>query len=169
MSAKSPSVSVTPELLYQGDGYLFGAFRNVFIAIWTVQSTALTAEQLGARLGPFALAHPEGGSFIQIIAKSPPLPTPEAREKLIHHMRTYSGQLACIGTVLEGTGFWASALRSFLVGLRIVVPRTFEMQTYASIAPLAAWLPPLHLQRTGVSVTAAEIQTVLTGLRARVE
>ncbi|HEX7670175.1 MAG TPA: hypothetical protein VF395_11350 [Polyangiaceae bacterium] len=86
-------------------------------------------KQLGAHLGPFSLLHPEGGSFIQVIAKSPPLPTAAACEKLIHHMRRYSGQLACIGTVLEGTGFSASALRSFLVGLRIVVPRTFEIES----------------------------------------
>lgn len=167
MISKLPSVAPGVEILHEGEGCLFGSWKNLLVATWTTQCTGPLAESLGRVAGPFAKAHPEGFSSIHVIGNKPPLPTSEARETLIAQMRQYSNEVACIGTVLEGSGFWASAVRSFIVGLRFVVPRTFEMQTYASIPELAAWLPPLHAARTGVVIEKAELERTLVAFRAR--
>jgi hypothetical protein len=99
--------------------------------------------------------------------RKPPLPTSEARDELLSLMKKFSENVACIGTVLEGSGFWAGAVRSFIVGLRLVAPRTFEMQTYASIAELSEWIVGPHAIRTGVEIDRAQLERVLTALRLK--
>jgi hypothetical protein len=168
MSSKATDASVPAETVYQAEGCLFGTWKNVVIAAWTIQGTGPLADELERVTAPVSSAYPVGFSAIHLIAKRPPLPTSEAREKLIQATRTYSKNLACVGTVLEGSGFWASAIRSFIVGIRLVVPRSFEMQTYGSIAELAQWMAPLHTARTGVTVNAGELEKVLANFRRQV-
>jgi hypothetical protein len=163
-----PTTTPTFGVLYQTEGCLFGSFQNVIVAIWKTQATGPLAAKLGELAGAFSKAHPEGFSSVQVISNSPPLPTGEAREKLIAMTRLHSATVACIGTVLEGSGFWASAVRSFIVGIRLVVPRTFEMQTYASIPELARWLAAPHAARTGVTLDPREVERALMALRDKV-
>jgi hypothetical protein len=139
----------------------------VIVAVWSRQCTGPMAAALGDVTVGFSRAHPEGFSSVHVIGNNPPLPTSEARDTLIRETKRYSKDLACVGTVLEGSGFWASAVRSFIVGIRVVVPRTFEMQTYASIAELVAWLPPPHAKKTGVTLDPAEFERMLVMMRQR--
>ena len=169
MSEKPPFATAEPNVLYETEGCVFGTWRNIFVVTWTTRGTGPLVDLLAAETDVFAKAHSEGFSVIHVIAKNPPLPTSEARDKLIAETQKFAPQLACVGTVLEGSGFWASAVRSFVVGIRLLVPRTFEMQTYASIAEIAAWLPPLHTARTGVAMTPTELEHVLVTLRRRLD
>ena len=168
MVSKRPSVAPAARVLHEERGCLIGTFENVVVAVWMTQATGPLAEKLGEVAGVFAAEHPEGFSNVHVISRTPPIPTGEARAQFIAMMRRYSDQVACIGTVLEGTGFWASAVRSFIVGIRLVVPRTFEMQTYASIEELSAWLPAPHAARTGVTLDRSALALALTDFRDRV-
>lgn len=167
MTSATPSATSEPRVFYQTEGCVFAGWHNVLIAIWTTQGTGPLAQKLGEYARPFSKAHPEGFSNVHIIGKKPPLPTSEAREKLLSLMSDFADNVACIGTVLEGSGFWASAVRSFIVGLRLVAPRTFEMQTYASVPELIKWLVPPHAARTGVALDPVELERVLASLRGR--
>jgi hypothetical protein len=162
-----PSAARGPQIFYETEGCVLAGWQNLLIAIWTTQGTGPLAQKLGELSKPFSKAHPEGFSNVHIIGKKPPLPTGEARDKFLALMDEFSGNVACIGTVLEGSGFWASAVRSFIVGLRLLAPRTFEMQTYATVAELIGWIVEPHATRTGVRFDPVELEQVLATLRAR--
>ena len=165
MSSKSPNGALALEIVGRGPGYLFARHHNVLIAIWTAQGTGPLVDALDRASAPLVRQHPEGFSSIHVVAKGTPLATGEARERLVALMKRYQGQIACIGTVLEGSGFWASATRSLILGMRLLAPQSFEMQTYASIPELAAWLPGPHGKRTGVALDPQELERVVTNLR----
>ena len=163
MVSKRPGAEETLEILHRGEGCVFATFRNVLIATWTIQSTGPLAKKLGDVSAAFTRAHPEGFSTIHVIAKKPPLPTTEAREEFAALTRQYAKQLACVGTVLEGSGFWASAVRSMVVGIRLLAAQPFEMQVYSSIEELAAWLPGPHGGKTGVKLDPSELGRTADG------
>jgi len=168
-TAPLASGASTFDIVDRGPGHVLAVYRNVFIAFWATQGTGELIERLERFSAPHIEAHPEGVSSIQLVAKGTPLATSEARERLVSLIRRHSNRLACIGTVLEGEGFWASATRSLILGMRLLVPRSFEMQTYESIEELARWLPAPHAKKTGVVLEEPELIGVLRALRAQLK
>jgi hypothetical protein len=137
-------------VLGQGAGYVFTSHENVLIAAWTAQGTGPLIEALARTLSAFIAQHPEGVSSVHLIAAGLPLADSEARAALGVLMKRHASALACNGTVLGGTGFWASATRSMMVGFQLIAPSTYAMRTCATISELVAWMPKPHAQRTGV-------------------
>jgi hypothetical protein len=165
MVADAPADATITQLIERAPGRLFVAHGNLLIVIWTAQGTGPLIDELARVTAAFSRNHPEGFSSVHVITKGLPLATSEARDRLIALIRRYGNQLACVGTVLEGSGFWASATRSFIVGLQIVTPISFKMQIYASAREVAAWLPEPHARRTGVSLDSEEIERAIMQFR----
>lgn len=141
------------------------AYRNVLITSWTAQGTGELIAAMQRPLAEFIAQHPEGISNVHIIAAGLPLATSEARAALGVLMKKHDGDLACVGTVLEGTGFWASATRSMIMGLQLLASSSFPMRTFGSDAELTAWLPKPHAQRTGVALEATELERAMAEAR----
>jgi hypothetical protein len=156
-----------PRILYETEGFLVAKWENVTIVIWGKQGSLELCEKLDEVSAPLRLEHPEGGSAIHIVADAP-LPDADVREKLADISRRYGDQLACVGAVLEGSGFWASTLQSFIITILSFGHRSFKVNTCSTVAEMARWLPPLHAKRTGVTFTPQELERVLTSLRLRV-
>jgi len=110
--------------------------------------------------------HPEGISNVHIIAAGLPLANTEAREALSALMKAHDGALACAGTVLDGTGFWASATRGVIMSLQMLAPSSYAMRTCASDAELVAWMPKPHAQRTGVVLEPKALEGAIAEARA---
>ena len=153
------------ETLLQVEGLTLLGWRNVQIASWTTQGTIELVEQLAEQSTCFHKRHPEGVSVIHVISKGPALPDSETRERLGMLLQAHSGSLACIGVILDGRGFWASAVRGFLVGLRLVAPRTFTMQVFSTPEEVAEWLPGPHKERTGVRLDPTELLKAIAAVR----
>ncbi len=157
------------DVLHRDQGCLFATWQNVLVAAWTIQSTGELARKLGQVTEAFVRSHPEGFSTVHVIARKPPLPTSEAREEFAALTKRYSKQLACVGTVLEGSGFWASAIRSVIVGVRLVSGQPFDMQIYSSIDELSEWLPRPHATKTGTRLEAAALSKALAEVRTQLD
>jgi hypothetical protein len=168
-------VKVTPpahaepsnQVLSQGPGYLFTAHRNVLIACWTAQGTPPLIDALAQTLAAFIVLHPKGVSNVHLIAAGLPLATPEARDALSVLMKQYGANLACVGTVLEGSGFWASATRGVIVGLQLVARNMFAMRTCGTVSELVAWMPKPHAERTGITLEPHQLERAIADARAR--
>ncbi|HET6332132.1 MAG TPA: hypothetical protein VFG30_02920 [Polyangiales bacterium] len=160
-----PATSV--EVLGQAPGYLVSAHHNVLIACWTAQGTAPMVEAFGHILDAFIAQHAEGISTVHLISAGLPLATGGARDVLTALMKKHGHAVACVGTVLEGTGFWASATRSLILGLQLVAPNSVAMRTYASVTEIATWLPKPHAQRTGIVIEPQELEQSVTIARAQ--
>jgi hypothetical protein len=152
-------------VLGQGPGYLFVAHRNVLIASWTAQGTGPLIAALGRALEAFNAQHPEGISNVHIIAAGLPLANSEAREALSALMKKHDGDLGVAGTVLDGTGFWASATRSVIMSLQMLTPSSFAMRTCATDSELAAWMIKPHAQRTGVELDQDALERAMAEAR----
>jgi len=161
----APGRATDVESLLHADGLALYGFRNLQIASWTAQGTIALVEQLAEHSTRFHQRHPEGVSVVHLISKGPALPDAPTRERLKTLLEGNTKTLACVAIILDGRGFWASAVRSFLVGLRLVAPRTFVMQVFSTPEEVAAWLPEQHLRRTGVRIDASEVLQAIHALR----
>jgi hypothetical protein len=165
--SSTPSFHADPanQSLAHGPGYVFSAHHNVLFAFWTAQGTGQLIDAFRRAVGAFVPLHPEGFSSVHVVANGLPLATSEARDALAALMKQYAGNLACAGTVLEGTGFWASATRGVIVSLQLLAPNTFAVRTCASVAELVAWIPKPHALRTGVVLQANELEQAIAQAR----
>jgi hypothetical protein len=136
--------------------FLFGYWKNVTILIWAARADASTIARLGRALA--GVASPPGGrSAVSVLVEGLPLPSAEARAAIVDVINQRAQNLACLGVVVSGSGFASSALISAHTDIRAKSTGSYEMGLLGSIEELAAWLPPLHLQRTLVKLEPAEL------------
>ena len=141
--------------------FLFGSWMNVLVAVWESQATDPGVERMAKVIRTVADARPEARSNIHIIMDGAALPEAHTRVKFVELMKQNEGQVACIAVVAGGTGFWASAFRSFVTGLRWLAPRSYDLRIHGTIEEVVRWLPPQHLQRTGVRLDPVRLQRLL--------
>ena len=153
------------QVLGRGPGYLFAAHRNVLIAHWTAQGTGALIAAFGEALAAFVPQHPERFSNINLIAAGLPLANSEARDALGALMKVHDGAMACVGTVLDGTGFWASATRGLIMSLQLMAPSSFATRTCANDAEVVEWIIKPHAGRTGVVLERQSLTRALVEVR----
>lgn len=100
-------------------------------------------------------------STVHLMDRRMRIPESDVRDVVVQLTRDSAPHVACVAVILNGTGFWASAIRSFLTGLRVLAPRSFDIHVHTSVAEVIDWLPAEHAQRTGVTIDAATLQTLL--------
>lgn len=156
-----------PELVLLAEepgSYAFYTWQNIMIACWSQSATGPAIAKVTVLRQAVHDRHPEGVSVIYLIANEAGLPTAEARAGVKELMARFSKQRACLAIAIQGTGFWASAMRAVITGVRIMVPLSFPMGVFGDVKELAEWLPQRHELRTGIRIKPAELLTVLERL-----
>jgi hypothetical protein len=146
--------------------YRFYKWQHTHIVVWYGAATGEAAERLGRMTGK-----PPAGtrrSDVHIITEGTGLPHAEARSGFAQLMKDMREDIACLGVVIEGGGFWASAMRSAVTGLGMMAPKGLPFRALPSIDALIAWLPGEHRRRTGVLTDANAFRRVVTQARASV-
>jgi hypothetical protein len=147
--AARSSVSEGSLLALSPGEYAFYRFGNLAINVWTGQPTGPAVRRLSELTTESRRSCPEGISSVHWIVQGVGLPTPEARAELRQLATRDGDHIACVGVVLNGQGFWASALRSALSGVLLVGPKAlFPLRIYGTAEELADWLPVEHVRRT---------------------
>jgi hypothetical protein len=163
------ALTTSPELVHlhtEPGQHAFYTWQNIMITCWSQRATGPAIEKVAHYREQLDRAHPEGVSVIYLIANEAGLPTPEARAGVKDLMTRFSKKRACLAILIQGEGFWASAMRAVVTGVRMLVPLNFPMQIFGRVNELAAWLPERHAQQTGVRVAPAELGVVLERLLA---
>jgi hypothetical protein len=158
-----------PELLPIDEApgmYRFYKWQHTHIIVWYGAATAEIAERIGRMTGK----PPEGTrrSDVHIVTEGTGLPHADARAGFAQLMRDMREDIACLGVVIEGGGFWASAMRSAITGLGMMAPKGLPFRALASIDDLVAWLPGEHRRRTGVLTDASAFRRAVNQARASV-
>jgi hypothetical protein len=149
--------------------FAFFAWKNFTIVVWHELPEVSEVERL-VRMGERRVRENPGKlSDVHLIARKIGLPGAAARSALTQASRSGSPHLAAVGVWLAGSGFWASALRSFVTSLSVLLRGPFELRIFGDLDELAAWLPPIHESRTGVAVGQAQLLEVLRRAVARAE
>jgi len=146
--------------------FIFGSWKNVFVGVWESQATLPAVERMVRATNVLNDLHPDGRSTIHIVAHGAGLPTADVRAHFVGALKNNAGKLACVAVVVGGTGFWTSALRSFVTGLRWLAPRSFDFRMSTTIEDVAKWLPAEHGKRTGVDLDPRRLVQVLDGWAA---
>lgn len=126
-----------------------GVLGRVAIVAWIGRLETDSAEQY-ARFYHDFIARLGGGraSFVHLCTEGVALPSSGARATLAK-LSENSDPLACVSVVIEGSGFWASAVRGFLTGMRLLGAGTLRIHEHSTVADVVAWLPAEHEKITG--------------------
>jgi hypothetical protein len=160
--ADSP-VSRAPIRLLDSEPGHFAQFswQNFTMVVWSSQATGPVVERLARSSEVEIRGFRHGFSSIHIVKNAAGLPTAEARAAFVALMQKYAPQLACVATIILGSGFWVSALQSVTTGMRMLAPRSFDHRINGSIEAACAWLPNEHGKRTGIIVDPAELSAAM--------
>jgi len=141
--------------------FLFGSWKNVFVGVWESQATIPAVDRMVRATSVLNDLCPTGRSTIHIVAEGAALPATEVRAHFVGALKKNADNLACVAVVVVGTGFWTSALRSFVTGLRWLAPRSFDFRMNATTEEMARWLPAQHAKRTGVDLDKRRLVEVI--------
>jgi hypothetical protein len=168
LSVESTDVSAPQEvsIRFEAPGCVMGHWRNIVFTVWATPATLPLIEEL-EKLSRHVLRDNVKVSTVQLLINGAAVPPSEARVALNDLIVRYTDQLACFVTLVEGSGFWASALRSFLTGLSVVQRRSFKTKTCATVPELASWFAPAHAHETGVQVEPQQLVAMITSLLER--
>jgi hypothetical protein len=164
-SARSSQELQAVTLDHDPDRFRFSVWRNISITVWSAQATLDAAERVLRISRQLNLDFPEGRSQVMIICPRTPAPEGRASELLTEIYDPNLSRILCIAAILEGSGFWASGIRSRMTNMRNAAGGAMIMRTQETIEEVVSWLPDEHAQRTGVRVGASELKTVLTAVR----
>jgi hypothetical protein len=156
----------SPAISFETDGCVMGSWKNITIVVWGTQATVALVSELARFSDELVKLHPKL-STVHMIINGAPMPDTETRMALESLSERYTDQIACAGTLIEGGGFWASAMRSFLTGLNLIARPRFKTKTCATTRELAGWLVPVHARETGVQIDEAELTRILDGMLSR--
>jgi hypothetical protein len=134
-------------------------WRNVIIASWfghpasapAVLHLATITEQVLERLGPGRV------SYVHLVPSGLALPDAQTRAAFLEITHKHAANTACVAVVIAGSGFWASAMRSFVTGFRMLAPRLFALRISAAVPELLPWFPEEHARFTGVQLDGDEL------------
>jgi hypothetical protein len=140
-------------------------WQNISILIWADRATKEALGRIQRVTKRMIERYPGGHSNVAFVLDGVPPPTPEAREIFTRLYNERISHLKCLAVILEGSGFWASTLRSSITNMQLEAGRTTAIGQYTSIDELAAWMAPIHTQRTGVAITALQLRVALKAAR----
>lgn len=146
--------------------FTFGVCKNVLVTVWRAQGTSPAMARLAVAMRKMAAEYPLGYSALQLVCGSAGLPDSEMRVALSVFIGEVPRELTCVGVIVGGDGFWASALRAVITSFWQAAPRKFELRICGSSEEAARWLSARHLERTGTDV-ATELLMQAVGAAER--
>ena len=132
----------TPRIALQTASMTIGTFGNVYIM--RVHGEITMPDLLAAHREHLALIGQGNPStcVLTVAQYNSPIPNAEVREASGRLMRELTPHLLAGATVIEGGGFWASAVRSFLTAVYFVAKQPCPTKAFARIDEAAQWLGP---------------------------
>lgn len=143
--------------------YTSYAWKNLIVTLWYAAATPESLPVFERGCKRVCAEHPEGFSSVHLMVPGgTQMPSAQVRAELARILRDCVPQVAAASIVIPGTGFWASALRSMVTALTLLLPREFELKICGELGEVAQWLAPRHTAATPVSLEPAEILQALT-------
>jgi hypothetical protein len=139
----------------------FLAYENVTIIVWHATPEADAVERLRLISERRRKHYPMGVSAVHLVKGQFELPDGPTRDAFVRVVREGEGALAAVAVVISGSGFWASAVRSLLTGVRVVARGSFDMGLHTSLEECIKWLPAKHSARTGITLPLDRLERAL--------
>lgn len=144
--------------------FALSAYRNISIAVWVGQATRPAVEALIETQKKLIALHPNGHSAVSFILDGLPAPTPDA-QAIVTRVFEARSQIACLAIILEGSGFWASGLRSMLNNAHRQAGGPVALKVATSLEGIVTWFSEEHKKGTGVELLPMPLLSVLANAR----
>lgn len=146
--------------------YVAATTRDIVAFHWVGDAERSAIQLLEQLLDRQTASRTKPASAIHVVHQRVGLPNGEVRGALISLLEAYARSMGCVGVALLGTGFWASAMRSALTGIRMIVPMgALPMRFAQGLDDLLPWFCSTHQERTGHALQPASLQATLHQLR----
>lgn len=162
VAADAPGINI----VYAVRGCVIGHIRNMTFCAWDAPPQAQHVEAftaLAAQLTQtYALC-----SNVSLVLRNADLPGDEARVALERLTSEYARSIHSVALVIDGSGFRASIIRSFLTGLHLLRGNGYRCKTFAKPTEANPWLLPAHNADTAITLTEREMQEACEAIFAR--
>jgi hypothetical protein len=145
--------------------FRFSYWRNLSSGVWGGQATLEAVQRIGRLSQLLVRDYPGGHSTVGFVLDGVPAPTPEAQAVFTQIFDARNSDLTCNATIVEGTGFWASSMHSFVTGIRLAAAGSMKLRLVSTIDEAVQWLPAVHSQRTGIFLDPEDLRRVLQAVR----
>ncbi len=145
--------------------FRYSYWRNVSIGVWSDQATLQAVQRIWPLTRHLITEYPAGHSNVAFVLDGVPAPLQEAQAELARLFNARHTQLTCTAVIVEGTGFWASAMQSSITSMQLTSGGSMRLRLHRSVDEVLEWLPALHLQRTGVELNPDDLRRVLREAR----
>jgi hypothetical protein len=133
--------------------YQVALWHNISTTAWFGKATLPAAQELAQITHRTALlTEGQRVSVIYLVTEEFGLPDANIREVFFTIMKDNAHLVGCMVVILGGAGFWVSAMRSVVTGLRVVAPRALDLRVHGKAEDLLGWFPAEHVKRTGVNI-----------------
>jgi hypothetical protein len=138
-------------------------WHNITVTTWFGPATPSAALKLSelTKVLMTTLPPEQRISVIHLVAPKLELPSNEVRTLFLQPLQQYADRFGCVSVIVGGTGFWTSAMRGFITGMRVLAPRTFDLRLHADAESLLEWFPEEHQKRTGFQIDPNALAAIL--------
>ena len=99
-----------PTRVVENPAVLAYSLENIFVMIWRGGTTDAALDEIHGALSRIVALHDQGIAIVSIIARGTPPPSAAHRARVRDFQETVANRLRCLAIVIEGIGFWASAV-----------------------------------------------------------
>lgn len=146
--------------------YVAATVREIVTFYWAGDAERSSMQFLAQVLDKLTANGTKHASALHVVHERVALPNAEVRGELISMLQDYARITGCVGVVLLGSGFWASAMRSALTGIRMIMPMGAPPLKFAqSVDEILPWFCATHEERTGLAPNPAQLGGALKHLR----
>ncbi len=145
--------------------FRYSAWNNVSIGVWADQATLEAAQRVLQMSKWMTQRYPQGHSNVIFVLDGTPAPTPEANQAFAHVHDPNVSHLSCLGILIEGSGFWASGIRSAITNQRLSSQGKVRVRVSDKTDELIEWFLPEHAALTGAKFSPVEFRSALMMLR----
>jgi len=139
--------------------YGFYRWGNVAINVWNAPPSEASVACIADLTEQSSRTFPEGISSVHWLTPDAGVPSRSARAGLRAISVQHDEHIKCVAAVLDGGGFWASAVRAALNGIVMTADVKFVPRLYGNLDGLLDWLPEAHHRATGVRVRGGALRT----------
>lgn len=123
----------------------------IVFVIWRGAMTPDAVEAVGALLHRTAARSPSGVAFITTASFRAPIPSAEARARIVEIYGELGSRLVAVAQVVEGDGFWASAALCFIAGIGLLHRHAHANKVFGNIGDATDWIASLELPNSPTS------------------
>jgi hypothetical protein len=158
----------SPSVQHISEGCAIGTLDDIVLVVWTDKPRIDQVLELRKVLDLISYRY-NGGSSIHVLSNRPGLPEKRVRDEMARLTQDFADVSIASALVLNGEGFWAGAMRGLATSLHFFGAKRgdFKLRVCATSEQAAAWLVPLHNEKSRRPAHAEEVAAALNELSTR--